>query len=70
MGTAKQLIAREYEAELLKQLVAKKEAQPIALYGRRRVGKTFLVRSLFKDSEDCSYFETTELNRGPRKKTT
>lgn len=43
------IIGREREKEELMRLFNKKQAQLVALYGRRRVGKTYLVRELFKD---------------------
>ncbi|MBL8958051.1 MAG: ATP-binding protein [Myxococcaceae bacterium] len=41
------LAGRERERSLLRQAVASPEAELIAVYGRRRVGKTFLVREHF-----------------------
>ena len=43
------IIGREKETAELWQLYERKEAQLVAVYGRRRVGKTFLIRELFKD---------------------
>lgn len=43
------IIGRERETEELMRLFHKRQAQLVALYGRRRVGKTYLVRELFKD---------------------
>ncbi len=37
------LIGREKEQEILKNLLESNESEFIALYGRRRVGKTFLI---------------------------
>lgn len=42
------LIARETEQELLKSALYEDESQFIAIYGRRRVGKTFLIRETYK----------------------
>lgn len=42
------LIGRTAEVELLERYVASANAEFIALYGRRRVGKTFLVNQVFK----------------------
>ena len=41
------LIAREEELKLLNHSINKKESQFIAVYGRRRVGKTYLIREAF-----------------------
>jgi len=43
------LIAREYEAKTLNEAVNSDKSELILLKGRLRVGKTFLVRSFFKD---------------------
>lgn len=43
------LIGREKEQKILKQALASDESQFVAVYGRRRVGKTYLVRQFFKD---------------------
>ncbi len=41
------IIGREEEIEILKGKFASSKSEFVALYGRRRVGKTFLVRSVF-----------------------
>lgn len=41
------LISRTREVEMLRSAAARDEAQFIAIYGRRRVGKTFLVQETF-----------------------
>ena len=46
------LIGRERETQLLKKYVQSGRPEFIAIYGRRRVGKTFLVRHFFKDKFD------------------
>jgi AAA+ ATPase superfamily predicted ATPase len=48
------LIGRMKEQALLRELVESKEAQFVALYGRRRVGKTFLIREFFSNNFDFS----------------
>jgi uncharacterized protein len=42
-----QLIGRQEELLLLNKLAEKKSASFVAIYGRRRVGKTFLIRHAF-----------------------
>lgn len=44
-----EIVGRKREAEELMRLYCKGQAQLVAVYGRRRVGKTFLVRELFKN---------------------
>lgn len=53
----KKPIGREKELSILESLLKSDEAQFFALYGRRRVGKTFLVSHYFKDKG--LYFEIT-----------
>ena len=43
-GIKNMLIAREEEQKILKEALEKEDAQFIAVYGRRRVGKTYLIR--------------------------
>jgi len=44
-----QLIGREKEKKILTQVLQSKESEFVALYGRRRVGKTFLVDTFYKN---------------------
>ena len=41
------LIGRKEEIQKLKKAYASKQSEFVAIYGRRRVGKTFLVREVF-----------------------
>lgn len=41
-----EIIGREEEKTILKELLASKKAEFLAIYGRRRVGKTMLIRHL------------------------
>ena len=43
-----QVIGRESEKSRLKQVLTSGQSELIAVYGRRRVGKTFLIREFFK----------------------
>lgn len=43
------LVGRKKEQEVLNQIVLSKEPEFVVVYGRRRVGKTFLVNNYFKD---------------------
>lgn len=54
-------IARKKERQQLDRLLQSKSAEFFAIYGRRRVGKTFLIREHFK-KEIC--FELTGLQQG------
>lgn len=46
------IIGREAEFGKLADYMESGKSEFIALYGRRRVGKTFLIRSFFKDQFD------------------
>ena len=45
-----QLIGRKEEQDLLKKYIDSERSEFIAIYGRRRVGKTFLVTETFKEA--------------------
>lgn len=53
------IIGREKEKEILRRLFQSKKSEFLALYGRRRVGKTFLITEFFKDKG--IFFEVTGL---------
>lgn len=50
------IIGRKQEIEELTNIYRKKQSQLVAVYGRRRVGKTYLVRELFNGQ--FSFFHT------------
>jgi uncharacterized protein len=45
-----EIIGRESEKDILNQLLVSKQAELLAIYGRRRVGKTFLIRTFFEEN--------------------
>jgi AAA+ ATPase superfamily predicted ATPase len=51
------IIGREKEKKILSNILSLKEPAFLAIYGRRRVGKTFLIRNFFNDKG--LYFEVT-----------
>ena len=51
------IIGREHEKAILKRHLNSNDAEFIAVYGRRRVGKTYLVSEFCKDKG--LYFEAT-----------
>lgn len=59
-----QIIGRKIEIAELTRLKESNQAEFVALYGRRRVGKTWLVRSYFQDQFT---FYVTGIARGNRK---
>ncbi len=46
------IIGRKYEQDLLSICFESKKAEFIAIYGRRRIGKTYLVKQFFDDTFD------------------
>jgi len=54
------LVGREDEIKTLKKLYKSTRSEFVALYGRRRVGKTYLIKELFKDQFT---FQVTGLSR-------
>ena len=59
-----QLVGRKTEIKNLEWDLQKAESQFVAIYGRRRIGKTYLVREMFNDSFAFSH---TGLRGGDRK---
>lgn len=55
------IIGRDYEQHILQNICGEDEARLIAVYGRRRVGKTYLVKYFFNEKFDFFFtgsFET------------
>lgn len=59
------LSGRYEEKETLKRLLESPRAEFLALYGRRRVGKTFLIRRFF-EGQKVDFFEMTGRYQGNR----
>lgn len=59
-----EIIGRKEEMEILQSAIRTKESELIAVYGRRRIGKTYLVRNYY---EDRLAFELTGMNEGSLK---
>jgi uncharacterized protein len=60
------IIGRLRELNLLKDLFKSQKSEFIAIYGRRRVGKTYLIKN-FMDSQPCTFFHVTGLQKGSLK---
>ncbi len=58
------IIAREREEKELETAFQSTIPEFIALYGRRRVGKTYLVRNFFENKEDTLFFTMTGTKEG------
>jgi uncharacterized protein len=54
-------IGRKKELEILKKTLQSEEPEMVAVIGRRRIGKTFLVRTAFAEQLD---FEITGTQNG------
>ena len=57
------IVGRKREQKLLEKAYKSKEAEFITLYGRRRVGKTFLIREFFGNKK-CIFFHVTGVQNG------
>ena len=64
--SVEEVLGREREKEILDDVWASKEAEFVAVYGRRRVGKTHLIRQSF--SERGIYLEASGAKNKPLKK--
>lgn len=60
------IIGRAVEQQKLSRLLESEQAEFLAIYGRRRVGKTFLIREFFVQ-QDCLFFQVTGLKDGKMK---
>ena len=59
-----ELICRQDKVFELKLFEKSDRPELLALYGRRRVGKTFLIRTLFSEKEDVVFFNSTGMKDG------
>jgi AAA+ ATPase superfamily predicted ATPase len=59
-----EIIGRKEEMKILQSAISTKESELIAVYGRRRIGKTYLIRNFY---EDRLAFELTGMNDGSLK---
>jgi AAA+ ATPase superfamily predicted ATPase len=58
------IIGRYREAATLDKILTSKRPEFLALYGRRRVGKTFLIRNFFGKKKNVIFFTNTGLKDG------
>ena len=56
------MIGRTEEIKTLDEVMSRKEGQLVAVYGRRRIGKTYLIRQYFKNK--FTFYHTGESNVG------
>ncbi len=64
--TEEKIFGREKEIKVLDKIWASNEAEFLAIYGRRRVGKTHLIREYFSGKK-CIFFEMTGQKDGSLK---
>lgn len=57
------IIGRTPEKEQLEAAYQSQEAEFIAIYGRRRIGKTYLIKNFFQ-ARPCHYFQSTGIYKG------
>lgn len=61
-----QIIGRQNEIKILENILSSQTAEFVAIYGRRRVGKTYLIKQFFSEQSGV-FFELTGLNDGSLK---
>lgn len=52
MKASRNIIGREFEKQILQECVESKSPEFVAVYGRRRIGKTFLIKQFFREKFD------------------
>lgn len=57
------IVGRVAEKSVLEEAYNSNDAEFIAVYGRRRVGKTYLIKNFFKRKK-CVYFQVTGIYKG------
>ncbi len=66
MKSMHKIIGRKKELQQLENLFESKKSELFAIYGRRRVGKTYIIRSFFQNTS-ATYLEVTGLKDGNTK---
>ena len=61
------VIGRQAELDLLEDAYHSPRAELIAIYGRRRVGKTFLIREFFSNKQDGWFFQVSGIKNAALK---
>lgn len=64
MPTLKEMIVgRREEKRVLKRIFDAKRAEFLAIFGRRRIGKTYLIKRFYAE-KSCYYFQVTGIKDG------
>jgi AAA+ ATPase superfamily predicted ATPase len=61
------IIGRQYEQKQLQKIFESNDAEFVAVYGRRRIGKTYLIREFFA-KKACIFFRSSGIHKGSLKK--
>lgn len=64
MQNSEKVVARQEETKILEDLFNSHKAEFLGIYGRRRVGKTYLIRNFFKKKK-CYFFNSTGIYNAP-----
>ena len=59
------LVSRSHEQSILEDFVESNQAEFLAIYGRRRIGKTYLVRQYFKNNKKVLFCNVTGSKNTP-----
>lgn len=60
------IVGRQYEQKQLQKIFQSNQAEFVAVYGRRRIGKTHLIREFF-DQKPCIFFRSSGIHKGSLK---
>lgn len=60
------IIGRELEQNALSKVIQSRNSEFVVVYGRRRIGKTYLIEQYFT-KQDCVFFRTTGIQNGKLK---
>lgn len=60
-----EIIGRQKEVAALNDMLNHQEAQFTVVYGRRRVGKTYLITNLFEKHKNCIFLKVVGMKDGP-----
>ena len=61
------MIGRRKELKVLNEICDRKNSSMVAVYGRRRIGKTYLINYLFKEHrKECLFFNYTGISELPK----
>lgn len=54
------LVGRDDEIQLLENLLSSAKTEFLAIYGRRRIGKTYLIREFFRGKKEVIFLMLPE----------